>query len=142
IVSGPVVVAEAGRLSIEVVELVRTPPSTPEIVLVQALAKGGRDESAVQAATELGVDEVAPWAAARSVVRWEGPKVAKGVERWRAIVREATKQSLRAWQPRVAEPETTDALRQRAAQSRMLLLEPSAEVRLSELAADERDVVL
>src|SRR3954467_14648419 len=30
------------------------------IVLVQALAKGDRDELAVQAATELGIDEIVP----------------------------------------------------------------------------------
>ena len=32
------------------------------LVLVQALAKGDRDEQAIEAATELGVDEVVPWA--------------------------------------------------------------------------------
>ena len=43
------------------------PEPRPRIVLVQALAKGDRDELAVQAATELGVDEIVPWQAARSV---------------------------------------------------------------------------
>ncbi|MGO1771005.1 MAG: RsmE family RNA methyltransferase, partial [Microbacterium sp.] len=63
--------------------------SRPRLVLVQALAKGDRDELAVQAATELGVDEVIPWQAARSVSRWEGKKLTRGRERWASIAREA-----------------------------------------------------
>ena len=69
---------------------------------MQALAKGDRDELAVQAATELGVDAIVPWAAARSVSRWEGPKAEKGRQRWATIVREAVKQSIRSWLPPVA----------------------------------------
>ena len=70
----------------------------PELWLAQALAKGDRDELAVQAATELGVAGVIPWAADRSISRWEGAKVAKGRDRWATIVREASKQAIR---PRV-----------------------------------------
>ncbi|MBD8702172.1 16S rRNA (uracil(1498)-N(3))-methyltransferase [Frigoribacterium sp. CFBP 13712] len=99
--------------------------------LVQALAKGDRDELAVQAATELGVDEVVPWAAARSVSRWEGPKIEKGLTRWRAITREATKQAVRAWGPEVGGLATTKAIAARAGGARVLVLEPSAEVALS-----------
>ena len=50
----------------------------PRVVLVQALAKGDRDELAVQAATELGIDEIVPWQAARSVSRWDAAKAEKG----------------------------------------------------------------
>ena len=39
------------------------------LVLVQALAKGGRDDQAIEAATELGMDEDIPWQAERSIVR-------------------------------------------------------------------------
>ena len=46
----------------------------PELWLAQALAKGDRDELAVQAATELGVSGVIPWQAERSVSRWEAPR--------------------------------------------------------------------
>ena len=51
------------------------PEPRPRFVLVQALAKGGRDEDAIEASTELGVDEVVPWQAARSIVRWRGELV-------------------------------------------------------------------
>lgn len=120
-------------------------PPRPRVVLVQALAKGDRDELAVQAATELGVDEIVPWQAARSVSRWDAAKSAKGRARWTAIVREAAKQAHRAWVPEVGELTTSAALARRAASSRMLVLEPTAADRLSALAvddADERDVLL
>ncbi|MEL5990139.1 16S rRNA (uracil(1498)-N(3))-methyltransferase [Microbacterium phosphatis] len=105
----------------------------PRLALAQALAKGDRDELAVQAATELGVDEIVPWQASRSVSRWEGPKAEKGRQRWATIVREAAKQAHRAWLPEVAAIATTAALAARAAGERVLVLEPTAEVRLSSL---------
>lgn len=120
-------------------------PPRPRIVLVQALAKGDRDELAVQAATELGVDEIVPWQAARSVSRWDAAKAAKGRARWSAIVREAAKQAHRRWVPEVAEPVVVADIARRAAASTVLVLDPTAGDRLSALAldgADERDVVL
>lgn len=118
---------------------------SPRVVLVQALAKGDRDELAVQAATELGVDEIVPWQASRSVSRWDAAKAAKGRARWATIAREAAKQAHRAWLPDVVELTTTAALVQRAAASLVLVLEPTAEDALSDLAldaADGRDIVL
>lgn len=79
-----------------------TPGRVPRFVLVQALAKGDRDEQAVETATELGVDEVVPWQAARSVAQWRGEKTEKGRQRWLAIATAAAKQSRRADVPVVA----------------------------------------
>jgi 16S rRNA (uracil1498-N3)-methyltransferase len=119
------------------------PAPRPRIVLAQALAKGDRDELAVQAATELGVDEIVPWQAARSVSRWDAAKAEKGRARWASIVREAAKQAHRAWIPDVAPLETTAALVGRTAASRVIVLEPTAGSRLSDLAAEaDRDIVL
>jgi len=144
ILAGTVVTAEPTELSLSVDTLMETPAATPRIVLVQALAKGDRDELAIQAATELGIDGVLPWAAARSVTRWEGAKVAKGRERWASIVREASKQSIRPWLPDVAGLTSTKQLVSLAATTRMLLLEPSATARLTEVAppTDDRDILL
>lgn len=123
--------------------------SAPRLVLVQALAKGDRDELAVQAATELGVDGVLPWASSRSVSRWDGPKVAKGLARWTTIVREASKQAHRARVPDVGPLVSTADLATLADTTRMLLLEPTAPEALTSLvlgelpdAADLRDIVL
>lgn len=118
------------------------PAPAPRILLVQALAKGDRDELAVQAATELGVDAVVPWAASRSVSRWEGAKAAKGRERWATIVREAAKQSIRAWTPEVRELATTKQVAALTAAARVLVLEPDAEAPLTAVEPDGRDLVL
>ncbi|WP_036296812.1 16S rRNA (uracil(1498)-N(3))-methyltransferase, partial [Microbacterium sp. C448] len=125
------------------------PQPTPRLVLVQALAKGDRDELAVQAATELGVDGIVPWQASRSVSRWSGPKVDKGVARWEAITRESAKQAHRAWIPDVSAPVTTKQLGALAASASVLVLEPTAEATLTAQLLNpmdergvERDIVL
>lgn len=117
---------------------------SPRIVLVQALAKGDRDELAVQSATELGVDEIVPWQSSRSVSRWDA-KAEKGRARWATIAREAAKQAHRAWLPEVSPLATTAGLIGRAAASRLLILEPTATHALARLAldpGDDRDIVL
>ena len=66
--------------------------------LVQALAKGDRDELAIETATELGIDAVVPWQAERSIVRWKMDKALKGPEKWRQVVAAAAKQARRSRQ--------------------------------------------
>ncbi|NMR19315.1 16S rRNA (uracil(1498)-N(3))-methyltransferase [Cellulomonas fimi] len=78
-------------------------PPTVALVLVQALAKGDRDELAIEASTEVGADAIVPWQAERSVVVWRGERAAKSRARWIGIVRAATKQARRAWVPPVGE---------------------------------------
>jgi len=142
IVSGPIVTAEHTELAITVAEALEVPRRTPAVFLAQALAKGDRDELAVQAATELGVDGVIPWTAARSISRWEGAKVAKGRDRWSAVVREASKQSLRAWIPDVLDLVTTKQLVRLAEGARMLVLEPTAALTLGALEVGSEDLIL
>lgn len=142
LVHGAVVSTGPRELSLEVDEVVVEEAPSPRITLVQALAKGDRDELAVQAATELGVDAIVPWMAARSVSRWEGAKAEKGRQRWAAIVREAVKQSIRSWVPPVAPVTATADLPAVLEGSRMLLLEPTASITLTELRPDGRDLAL
>jgi 16S rRNA (uracil1498-N3)-methyltransferase len=131
------------RVELTVLALREEPEPSPRIVLVQALAKGGRDEAAIQAATELGVAAVVPWQAARSVSRWTGPKVDAGVARWAAIVREAGKQSMRPWAAEVRPLASTADVAALAAGATVLLLEPTAEARLLDAALPaDREVVL
>jgi 16S rRNA (uracil1498-N3)-methyltransferase len=128
---------------VRVVERMDAVAPRPRIVLVQALAKGDRDELAVQAATELGVDEIVPWQASRSVSRWDAAKAEKGRARWSAIVREAGKQAHRAWLPDVAAVVTTKELARRAGGATVLVLEPTAPTPLTSLVlGDDDDVVL
>lgn len=138
---GEVVAIERDRFSVCIDEVVSADPVTCEVVLVQALAKGGRDERAVEQATEFGVDEILPWQASRSVSRWDGDgasgKRAKGASKWARIAREASKQSLRPTIPVVGEPVTLEKLCEIASSegAAVLVLHPRGEVRLSTWAA-------
>lgn len=89
----------------------------PRFVLVQALAKDGRDLQAVESATEVGVDQVIPWQAERSVVHWRGEKVDKALAKWRALVAAASKQARRPDVPDVSAPVTTRGLAELLASS-------------------------
>jgi 16S rRNA (uracil1498-N3)-methyltransferase len=88
-------------------------PSSPRLVVVQALPKGDRADLAVELLTELGADEIVPWASSRAVTRWEPARADKAIARWRRTARESAKQSRRAWIPDVSELATTDAVSQR-----------------------------
>jgi 16S rRNA (uracil1498-N3)-methyltransferase len=92
----------ADALHLAVLSRQQVPPPDPRLVVVQALAKGERAELAVETLTELGVDEIVPWAAARSITQWRGARGDKALQRWRRTAREASKQSRRAWIPDVA----------------------------------------
>lgn len=86
------------------------PPPAVRVSLIQALAKGGRDELAVETCTELGVDRIIPWQAGRSIVRWVGNRADKGQRKWENVARAATKQSRRSSQPTVDKLITSDEL--------------------------------
>ena len=112
--------------------------SSPRLVVVQALAKNDRGELAVEMLTEAGVDEVVPWAATRSVVRWEGERGARARARWAATAAEAAKQSRRTRWPVVADLAGTRAVRDRLATAGLaLVLHESATQPLAALVRDQ-----
>ncbi|MEV0274576.1 16S rRNA (uracil(1498)-N(3))-methyltransferase [Hamadaea sp. NPDC050747] len=96
-----VVSAAKGSLLLDVGQAALTDAPQPRLIVAQGLAKGDRGELAVQAMTEVGVDEILPWAAARSVTQWRGDRGAKSRDKWAATAREAAKQARRAWVPAV-----------------------------------------
>jgi 16S rRNA (uracil1498-N3)-methyltransferase len=103
-VKGSIQSISGNALQLKISSVTKEASPTIQITLVQALAKGDRDELAVQAATELGISQVIPWESDRSVSRWIGIKEQKAVERWQTIATEASKQALRAWHPIVQSP--------------------------------------
>ncbi len=111
-----VTAVQASEVTLEVVSVEREPSDGVSVVLVQALAKGDRDELAIEAATEAGVDAVLPWQAERSVVVWRGDRAAKSRARWVATVRAATKQARRASLPGVGDVVDAKGLAARTAQ--------------------------
>ncbi len=127
------VVTAVGRGSLELRLTGRgyVDPPDPRLVVVQGIAKGDRGELAVQAMTEVGVDGIVPWAAARSVVQWRGDRGARARDKWAATAREAAKQARRSWLPVVAgtpdEPTREVAKRLSAAAAAFVLHEEAGE---------------
>lgn len=121
------------ELNVESVENIERP--MPQLVLVQALAKGDRDEMAVQACTELGIQTVIPWQSERSVSIWKPEKQDKHRLRWQAISTEAAKQSLRPFIPEVEKVVTTSELVERLKQFDLaLVLDPTSSISLTSVS--------
>lgn len=95
------------RLILQLDSVSEEPVEQPRVTVVQALPKGDRGELAVETMTEVGVDAIVPWAAARCITQWKGDRGVKALGKWRATAREAGKQSRRVRFPEVAEAATT-----------------------------------
>ena len=76
----------------------------PAITVAFAIVKGDRTELIVQKLTEVGVDGIVPFVAARSVARWDDAKAERHHARLVAIARSAAAQSHRPWLPEVLAP--------------------------------------
>lgn len=94
-------------LTAQVEQVSREPRPHPQVTVVQAIPKGDRAELTVEVLTEIGVDRIVPWAAARCVGTWRGDRAAKSLTKWRTTAREAGKQSRRSWLPEVTDPVST-----------------------------------
>lgn len=131
-----VVAADKQGLDLEVTEHLAAAAPGLRVVAVQALAKGERSDLAIEMLTEIGVDEIVPWQASRSIVRWQGERGEKSLAKWRATVREAAKQSRRLRTPEVSGLVSTKQLASRLAAADLALVlhedatDSLAEVRL------------
>jgi 16S rRNA (uracil1498-N3)-methyltransferase len=143
-VEGEVVAVGSGTLDLRILSVSHDPEPTPRFVLVQALAKNDRDDQAIEAATECGVDEVVPWQAGRSVVQWRGERGEKARRKWDAVLVAATKQSRRSRRPVLAPAATTADLvaRVRAAAAAYVLHEDATVPLATVVLPDAGDVVV
>jgi 16S rRNA (uracil1498-N3)-methyltransferase len=139
-----VIAARPGALELSVQARRREPRPDPLLVVAQALPKGEHGPLAVDLMTEGGVDVIVPWAAQRSVTRWQGERGDRALARWRAVAREAAKQARRAWLPEVTGLVTTAGLVRRVqAASLAVLLDPAGPVLVSDLELpDSGDILL
>ena len=92
-VRGAVIEVRGSGLLVEVVDHLSSSGEPRCLVAAQALAKGDRSELAVEMMTEIGVSEIVPWQASRSIVRWSPERAARSLAKWRSAAREAAKQS-------------------------------------------------
>ncbi len=74
-----------------------------KIALFQGLPKADKMELIVQKAVELGVGEIIPVAAGRSILKLDEKKAKAKVSRWQGIAEAAAKQSRRGVIPKISE---------------------------------------
>lgn len=72
------------------------------VAIASGLPKGDKLEWIIQKGTELGAAEFIPFAATRSVVKWDDKKALKKVERLQKIAKEAAEQSHRQIVPHIS----------------------------------------
>ena len=128
----------AGGLELTVRARRQVPYPDPAITVVQAIPKGDRGELAVEEMTEVGVDRIVPWAAARCVPVWQGARGERSLARWRLTAREAAKQSRRAWIPEITPVASAGQVAELIGKATCaMVLEPGAAASLGRLSLPE-----
>lgn len=98
-------------LSAVVIEALEKDNELPvQVDFACGLPKGSKLEHIVQKGSELGVFNVYPWQAERSISKWHGPKSAKKIERLQKIATEASEQSHRNYEVQVKDVVSTKEL--------------------------------
>lgn len=79
-------------------------PNTPQLTLGVALLKNQAMDTALQKATELGVDKIKLLTSERTNGSLSGERLAKRMSHWRGVIRAACEQSGRCWLPTLDAP--------------------------------------
>ena len=118
---------------IQVLEQLPT-TQAPKVHLFQAIAKGDRDEAALQACVELGISGATAFEAERSVANWRS-KVDKQLARWEQIAISAIKQSQQLHLPTISYAASAAALKPIG---KGLVLDPRAQQGIADVQKAER----
>ncbi|MDE2024087.1 MAG: 16S rRNA (uracil(1498)-N(3))-methyltransferase [Gammaproteobacteria bacterium] len=112
------------------------------ITLVQGISRGERMDFTLQKAVELGVAEIIPVLTERSVVHLDAKQAMRKQQHWQQLVIGACEQSGRVHMPPVGTPRPlNEVLSEPASAELSLLLHPTADAKLSELAAPAHNQV-
>ena len=130
------------RISIDLLQHRAMERESPlRITLVQGVSAGERMDSTVRKAVELGVAEVQPVLAARSVARPKGDRAENRRSHWQKIVIAACEQCGRNRVPEVQPLVSLDDY-QPASGTTKILLSPASELPLSKLSTADNRIVL
>lgn len=142
-IRGRVTQVDKASVTLLIDEVLRSEVGPVRYIAAQALAKGDRAQLAVEVLTELGIDQIVPWQASRSIVQWTSDREERQLGRWRSTAREAAKQSRRFTVPVVAAPMSTEELAGLISQTDCtLVLHEGATEPLSAVELPERGDVL
>jgi 16S rRNA (uracil1498-N3)-methyltransferase len=113
-----------------------------KITLVQAISRGERMDYSLQKATELGVHCIQPISSRRVEVHLDEKRLRKKLEHWQKVVISACEQSGRAVIPEVKTPVSLADWLASADDSLRVVLDPSAQSKLSQLPTTVADISL
>ena len=117
------------------------PASKLELTLIQALPKSDAMDLIVQKATELGASAIVPAYTEFSVVKLDGERAERRVERWQKIAQSACEQCGRHAPPTIAAPAELARCLDGLADGARLALDPESTARLAAAAESPRRVV-
>jgi 16S rRNA (uracil1498-N3)-methyltransferase len=139
-------IASVQKLRIAVDVLAHHPverESPLQVTLVQGVSAADRMDFTIRKAVELGVAEIQPVLAARSVARPKGDRAEIRQAHWQKVAVAACEQCGRNRIPRVLPLMEAAGYRAPEAETALkLLLSPRAELRFSEAVADKRNSVI
>ena len=121
--------AEKKSFTLAISDRGSAPQSAPRLTLVQALPKSERTKEALELLVEAGVDRIIPWAAARSISKWQEGSRAK----WQSTVVAATKQSRRYHIAEIEEIHSTKEVIATLGAAHTLVLHESGGQRISQV---------
>ena len=138
------IAVDARQVTVRIGEQIAGTPESPlKITLVQGISRSERMDWALQKATELGVNTIAPVITSRSVVRFDDKQSAKKHEHWNNIVIGACEQSGRSFVPEVLAPVSLrQYLQEHSKDGIRLVLNPSGPSALAGLASMSKRVEL
>ncbi|CAB4963162.1 unannotated protein [freshwater metagenome] len=127
--SGTIITTEKRNFTLAISDRGSASASKPRITLVQALPKSDRVKEAIELVVEAGVDCIIPWAASRSISKWQEDSLAK----WQSTVLAATKQSRRYFIAQVESAHSTKDLIGKLSGRQIVVLHESGINRISEV---------
>jgi len=135
--SGEISDIQSQRVRVRIIGSMNPGNESPlKITLVQAICRGERMDNALQKATELGVFCIQPLMSHRVGVRLDQSRQIKRMMHWQGVVISACEQSGRAVVPEVKNPLSISDWISAAGETRLLVLDPVAENKLSGLSID------
>lgn len=94
-------IVSKSEIRFELSNLTQQERPTPIVSVLQALPKGDGATAAVELMVEVGVDQIYPWQAERSISKWDADKEISGVAKWQVTADAAAAQARRFWFPKV-----------------------------------------
>ena len=130
-VIGVILTSDKNSFDLQVTSSGFQAPTSPTLIVIQALTKSDRTKETIELLTAAGVDVIIPWAAERSISQWQEDHLGK----WQIAALAASKQSRRFRTPEIEAPFSFSRLDNLSAKKTLVLVfHESATRKLSDIA--------